>query len=253
MSETVAEIKERLKNGPVSQDVLDELKKDERKAVIAAVTSYEKKVAKEQEKQDAFFKRTEFERDLTAKGYLAIAGIDEVGRGPLAGPVVACAVILPHDFHEVEVNDSKQVSEKKRTELFQKIMYQAVSVGIGVMDQDVIDRVNIYQATRLAMNQAVENLSIPADYLLLDAMKLDLAQPQVSLIKGDARSVSIAAASIVAKVTRDTMMADFAKIYPGYGFDHNAGYGTAEHLAGLAKFGVTPIHRRTFAPVKDYL
>ena len=131
-------------------------------------------------------------------------------------------------------------------------MAQAIAVGIGVMDQSVIDDVNIYQATKLAMIEAVKNLAVPADYLLLDAMQLDLPLPQESLIKGDARSVSIAAASIVAKVTRDKMMQDYAVKYPGYGFEHNAGYGTKEHLDGLKKHGVTPIHRLTFAPVKDY-
>ncbi|MGX7198850.1 ribonuclease HII [Enterococcus nangangensis] len=253
MSLTITQVKQLLQAPTVSPETLAQLAQDERKGVQQALKSFTKQQEKLAAKKAAFLARLSFERDLRQHGYQAIAGIDEVGRGPLAGPVVAAAVILPVDCDLLEVNDSKQLSLKKREELFTKIQAEALAIGIGIQDQDVIDRVNIYQATKLAMMEAVEKLAIPADYLLLDAMKLDLPLPQTSLIKGDARSVSIAAASIIAKVTRDHLMADYDKLYPGYGFAHNAGYGTAEHLAGLAAEGITPIHRKTFAPVKEYL
>lgn len=182
-----------------------------------------------------------------------IAGVDEVGRGPLAGPVVAAAVILPADFELLGVNDSKQLSDKKRRELAPKIMAQAVAVGFGIVEAPEIDQINIYEASRVAMKQAVNQLKPPADYLLVDAMVVDVNLPQEKLIKGDAKSASIGAASIVAKVKRDEMMAAYDAEYPGYDFASNAGYGTAAHLAGMAKHGITPIHRQTFAPVKKYL
>lgn len=253
MSLTITQVKQLLQAPTVSPETLAQLAQDERKGVQQALKSFTKQQEKLAAKKAAFLARLSFERDLRQQGYQAIAGIDEVGRGPLAGPVVAAAVILPVDCDLLEVNDSKQLSLKKREELFTKIQAEALAISIGIQDQDVIDRVNIYQATKLAMMEAVEKLAIPADYLLLDAMKLDLPLPQTSLIKGDARSVSIAAASIIAKVTRDHLMADYDKLYPGYGFAHNAGYGTAEHLAGLAAKGITPLHRKTFAPVKEYL
>lgn len=253
MSLTITQVKQLLQAPTVSPETLAQLAQDERKGVQQALRSFTKQQEKSAAKKAAFLARLSFERDLRQRGYQAIAGIDEVGRGPLAGPVVAAAVILPVDCDLLEVNDSKQLSLKKREELFTKIQAEALAISIGIQDQDVIDRVNIYQATKLAMMEAVEKLAIPADYLLLDAMKLDLPLPQTSLIKGDARSVSIAAASIIAKVTRDHLMADYDKLYPGYGFAHNAGYGTAEHLAGLAAKGITPLHRKTFAPVKEYL
>ncbi len=248
---STAEIKNLLQN-KVSPELFEELKIDSRKGVQQLLVSYEKRQQTIELAKNNFYDRLSFERQLSAEGFSAVAGIDEVGRGPLAGPVVAAAVILPADFFQPEVNDSKQVSEKKRNTLYEIILEKAVAVGIGVISEKVIDQVNIYQATKLAMIDAVKNLEVPADFLLLDAMKLDLAIPQESLIKGDARSVSIAAASIVAKVTRDSLMTAYDEEFPGYDFTHNAGYGTKNHLAGLSEFGPSPIHRRTFAPVKDY-
>ena len=166
---------------------------------------------------------------------------------------MAAAVILPHDFAELDVIDSKQLSEKMRDQLFDRIIAQALSIGIGVVDATVIDDINIYEAARLAMTQAVAELAPEPDYLLIDAMTLQTDIPQLSLIKGDARSNSIAAASIIAKVTRDRMMADYDRQYPGYGFAQHAGYGTKAHLAALAELGVTPIHRRSFGPVKSVI
>lgn len=250
---TIATIKDILfGNQPVEPTLLATWRQDERRGVQQLLQRYDKFLQKLATKQAAFQQRLTIERSLWDK-YPLIAGIDEVGRGPLAGPVVTAAVILPHDFNLIDVNDSKQLSEAKREELYPQIMQQALAVGIGQADPAMIDRENIYHATELAMQQAVQNLAIQPDYLLVDAMTIPGGYQQEKLIKGDARSASIGAASIVAKVTRDHLMYAYAKQYPGYDFEHNVGYGTAKHLAGLAKHGVTPIHRRSFAPVKKYI
>jgi ribonuclease HII len=176
-----------------------------------------------------------------------ICGIDEVGRGPLAGPVVACAVVLPKSAGILYVNDSKKLSEKKREELYDVITKEAVSFGIGVVDWKRIDEINILQATYEAMRQAINNLSVKPDILLNDAVTIPGVDiKQVPIIKGDAKSLSIASASIVAKVTRDRMMVEYDKTYPEYDFASNKGYGTAAHIAALKQFGATPIHRKTF-------
>ena len=179
--------------------------------------------------------------------YSFICGIDEVGRGPLAGPVVAAAVILPKDCKILYLNDSKQLSEKKREELYDTIMEQAVAVGIGVVSHEVIDEINILQATYEAMRQAVSKLSVAPDLLLNDAVTIPgLSMKQVPIIKGDAKSISIAAASIVAKVTRDRMMVELDKFYPEYGFAGNKGYGSAQHMQAIREIGPCKIHRKTF-------
>lgn len=179
--------------------------------------------------------------------YSHICGIDEVGRGPLAGPVVAAAVILPKDCNLLYINDSKQLSEQKREELYEQIMAQAVSVGIGVVSHERIDEINILQATYEAMRQAVGKLNVVPDLLLNDAVTIpELPMKQVPIIKGDAKSISIAAASIVAKVTRDHMMVELDKFYPHYDFAGNKGYGSAAHIQALKEFGPCRIHRRTF-------
>lgn len=196
-----------------------------------------------------------FERQLKEEGYRFIAGVDEVGRGPLAGPVVAAAVVLPEDFAVLGVDDSKKVSEKKREKLYQEILDNAICYGIGQKDNFVIDEVNILEATKLAMAEAIENaekmlmekMGEKIGFVLFDAMKIDAVdKPQMSLIKGDAKSVSIAAASIVAKVTRDRQMVSYNEVYPGYGFDSNKGYGTKAHYEGLRERGITEIHRKSF-------
>ena len=197
-----------------------------------------------------------YEKSLYAQGYQAIAGIDEVGRGPLAGPVVAACVILPKNCKITGLNDSKKIPKSKHEMIYNLVIEKAFAVGIGLMTNEVIDEVNIYQATKLAMQAAINNLegdNLTPDFLLIDAMKLENSIPQESIIKGDANSLSIAAASIVAKVTRDRLMVDYDKAYPGYDFAKNAGYGTKNHLEGLRKLGVTEIHRRTFEPVKSML
>lgn len=176
-----------------------------------------------------------------------IAGVDEVGRGPLAGPVVAAAVILPRDFDLLGVNDSKKLSEKRREELFDQIMERAVAVNIGMRDEQTIDHVNILNATKEAMADAIRGLNPQPDIVLIDALELEgLNIPQKGIVKGDAKSVSIAAASIIAKVTRDRMMVKYAEQYPGYAFEKNKGYGTKAHYEGLDRLGACPIHRRSF-------
>ncbi len=253
MKQSIEQIKQYFQDHPLlTDDKLAELANDERKGVQTLLTRYNKEQAKKQALVDRFERMSEFEKIAWSKGAQAVAGIDEVGRGPLAGPVVAAAVILTPAGQFLGLNDSKQVPEAQREALFQAISEQAIAIGIGIISPQCIDEVNIYEASKLAMMEAIEHLSTPADYLLIDAMTLPINLPQEKLIKGDARSNSIAAASIIAKVTRDRMMKQYAIEYPGYDFEHNAGYGTAKHLAGLKANGITPIHRKSFAPVKNY-
>ncbi|KRL63585.1 ribonuclease HII [Lactobacillus psittaci] len=247
---SIKEIKEMLAAG-VTAEQLAELAKDERKGVQALLASYQRKQAKLAQKKAEFMARFSYEKKAWANGSI-VAGVDEVGRGPLAGPVVTAAVVLDDSFDLIDVNDSKKLSPQKRLELYPKILDQAVAVGIGVGSPALIDEINIYEADRVAMAQAVKNLAVKPDLLLVDAMKVPIDIKQIELIKGDSKSNSIAAASIVAKVFRDELMNDYAKIYPQYDFEHNAGYGTAKHLAALKEFGATPIHRRSFAPVSEF-
>ena len=215
-------------------------------------TGVQSLVAKARKRLEALEKeilRTEemkrYEKEYEACGY--ICGIDEVGRGPLAGPVVAGAVILPKDCKILYINDSKQLSEKKREELYDIIMQEAVAVGIGYATHTRIDEINILQATYEAMREAISKLSVKPDILLNDAVTIpQVAIRQIPIIKGDAKSMSIAAASIVAKVTRDRLMVEFDKAYPEYHFAENKGYGSAVHIEALKKIGPSPIHRRTF-------
>ena len=195
----------------------------------------------------------EFETELYNNGINFIAGIDEVGRGPLVGPVVTAAVILPKDFYDERINDSKKLTEKKRELLYDVIMENAISVGIGISSEDVIDEINILNATKRAMLEAVNNLSVKPEHLLIDAVKLNTDIPQTSIIKGDAKSESIAAASIIAKVTRDRMMVKLDKLHPEYDFKHNKGYGTKKHIEAIRKYGIIKEHRKTFAPCDEYV
>jgi len=196
----------------------------------------------------------EFELEARRRGYRLIAGLDEAGRGPLAGPVVAAAVILPTRCRLAGVDDSKQVSESARVHLYEVIIRRARAVGVGIATEQEIDCLSILEATRLAMRRALASLTPQADCLLIDAVILsNLAIPSRPIIKGDTLSISIAAASIVAKVTRDRMMAVYHQIYPDYNFLSHKGYGTEEHLQRLAQYGPCAIHRRTFAPVAQLL
>lgn len=225
---------------------------DSRQGVQKLLATTRKRLTKLAEQKRAFAERFFYERQAHQQGRMLVAGIDEVGRGPLAGPVVSCAIILPDHFDVIGVNDSKQLSDHKREQLYPQILKQAVSVGIGIATNDQIDQLNIYQATRVAMLEAVKQLTPQPDQLLIDAMQIDTDIPQLKLIKGDAKSVSIGAASIVAKVFRDHLMQSYDTLYPGYEFGHNAGYGTQAHLAGLKRLGPSPIHRKTFEPVSNY-
>lgn len=196
----------------------------------------------------------EYENELYKKNIKLIAGVDEVGRGPLAGPVVCAAVILKEDYENDKINDSKKLTEKKREALYDVIMGDALSVGIGISSEDVIDEINILQATKKAMTEAIKNLDIKPEHVLIDAVKLeDLDIPQTSIIKGDAKSISIAASSIIAKVTRDRMMVELDKKHPEYDFKNNKGYGTKKHIEAIRKYGIIKEHRKTFKPVSDHL
>ena len=195
----------------------------------------------------------EYENELYKKGIKYIAGVDEVGRGPLVGPVVTAAVILKEDYYDERINDSKKLTEKKREMLYDVIMENAVSVGIGISSEEVIDEINILEATKKAMKEAINNLSVKPEHVLIDAVKLDIDIPSTSIIKGDAKSQSIAAASIIAKVTRDRMMIELDKKHPEYDFIHNKGYGTKKHIEALYKYGALKEHRKTFEPVASII
>ena len=249
---TIKEIKERLATiDRLDHPLFEELIADGRAGVQAAISKRKRELQKQVEEDLRLEKMLAYEKELYAQGIQLIAGVDEVGRGPLAGPVVAAAVILPENCKIPGLNDSKKIPKSKHQAIYQAVLDQALSVGIGVKDNQVIDQVNIYEATKLAMLEAIQELDQQPQHLLIDAMKLDLPISQTSIIKGDANSLSIAAASIVAKVTRDQMMAAYDQEYPGYDFAQNAGYGTSKHLEGLEKYGVTPIHRRSFEPIKS--
>ena len=249
---TIKEIKEQLASIQRLDDpLLTELEQDSRSGVIQAIAKRKKEIQKRLDEDERLEGMLAYEKELYTQGIQLIAGVDEVGRGPLAGPVVAAAVILPKACKIPGLNDSKKIPKSKHKEIYEAVLQNAIAIGIGVKDNHVIDQVNIYEATKLAMMEAIGQLEPQPQHLLIDAMRLDLPISQTSIIKGDANSLSIAAASIVAKVTRDQMMEEFDREYPGYDFAQNAGYGTAKHLAGLDKLGVTPIHRRSFEPVKS--
>jgi len=194
-----------------------------------------------------------YERDLINRGVTLIAGVDEVGRGPLVGPVVTSAVILPVNYKLEGLTDSKKLTEKKRDKFYNIIMRDAISVGIGIVDAKIIDEVNIYEATKIAMKEAINNLDVTPEHVLIDAMPLELDLPTTSIIKGDAKSLSIAAASVIAKVTRDRMMYELDKKYPMYNYKKNKGYPTKEHVEAINKYGIIDGYRLTYGPVKDYL
>lgn len=219
---------------------------DERAGVQKMITQYRKKIAAHQKEMQRLEKMLEFERKY-GDDFSCICGIDEAGRGPFAGPVVAGAVVLPVGLKIEGLNDSKQVSAKRREELYEEIKEKAVSFGIGMSSPARIDEINILQATYEAMQHAVEDLDVVPDLLLNDAVTIpQVPIQQVGIVKGDARSLSIAAASIMAKVTRDRLMIEYAELYPEYGFEKNKGYGSEEHRRALKQFGPCPIHRHTF-------
>lgn len=223
---------------------------DERSGVIKLVEQAKKRLQKLEEERKRIWKLQEYERKYGQ--YTYICGIDEVGRGPLAGPVAAGAVILPKDCDILYINDSKKLSAAKREALYDEIMEKAVAVGVGLVGPQRIDEINILQATYEAMREAIRNLGVAPDILLNDAVTIpEVSIPQVPIIKGDAKSISIGAASIIAKVTRDRLMAEYDELMPEYGFASNKGYGSAEHIAAIKKYGASPIHRMTF--IKNFI
>ena len=247
MAEKIQVIREQFQTIPTEQlpGWLEQYREDPRAGVQTLVKRAEKAIAALEQERERVWEMQSFEREYRPCG--VICGIDEAGRGPLAGPVVAAAVCLPENCELLYVNDSKKLSEKKREELFDQIRETAVSYGIGIVGPDVIDEINILQADYVAMRIAVSQLKPQPEVLLNDAVRIPgLSMKQVPIIRGDAKSLSIAAASILAKVTRDRMMAEYDKIYPEYGFAGNKGYGSASHIEALKTYGPCPIHRRSF-------
>lgn len=247
MKKSIQEIRQELEQASAEEriELQAVYQMDERKGVQNLL----KKIQKEQEKLEAEKKRLEgmklFEKKYEAFSY--ICGIDEAGRGPLAGPVVAGAVILPKDCTILYLNDSKQVNAVKRDLLYDEIVQKALAYGVGIVSPERIDEINILQATYEAMHQAIDNMDISPDMLLVDAVTIpNISVKQVGIIKGDAKSVSIAAASILAKVTRDRIMIEYDKMYPEYGFAGHKGYGSKAHIEAIKQYGPCPIHRRTF-------
>lgn len=247
MSQSIGEIKALLQAADLKglPAFINTYKEDERAGVASLVEKAKKQLNAYEKELARTEKMKTFEKEYASYSY--ICGIDEVGRGPLAGPVVAGAVILPKDCDILYLNDSKQLSEKKREELYDVIMEKAVSTGLGFVSPERIDQINILQATYEAMREAIAKLSPQPDLLLNDAVTIPkVAIRQVPIIKGDAKSISIAAASIIAKVTRDRLMVQYDSVFPEYGFASNKGYGAAVHIEALKKYGPTPIHRRSF-------
>lgn len=243
----ISEIKEELQAAEETMlpAFISEYGNDSRLGVQKLLQQARKRLEKLEQERERIEKLRVYEKQYEKTGY--VCGIDEVGRGPLAGPVVAGAVILPKDCRILYINDSKKLSGKKREELYEVIMEQALAVGIGMVSPARIDEINILQATYEAMRQAIQNLSLTPDILLNDAVTIpQVSIPQVPIIKGDAKSISIGAASIIAKVTRDRLMVEYDKIMPEYGFARNKGYGSGEHIQAIQTFGPSPIHRQTF-------
>lgn len=252
MSQSISEIRKILQNTDTADlpSFIERFEEDTRSGVQKLVESASKQLEAYKKECARIFEMRRFEREYDS--FSCICGIDEVGRGPLAGPVVAGAVILPKDANILYINDSKQLSAKKRDELYDIIMKEAVSVGLGYVANERIDEINILQATYEAMRQAIGKLDPQPDLLLNDAVTIPhVAIRQVPIIKGDAKSISIAAASIVAKVTRDRLMEEYDIVFPGYDFAGNKGYGSASHIDALKRLGPCPIHRRSF--IKNFL
>ena len=194
-----------------------------------------------------------YERELREKGITLIAGVDEVGRGPLVGPVVTACVILPEKFDLPHLTDSKKLTEKRREILYKEIQEQALGIGIGIVDNEEIDRINILNATKKAMKMAINNCKVKPEHVLIDAVKLDIDIPTTSIIKGDMKSITISAASVIAKVTRDHMLYELDEKYPMYDFKHNKGYPTKKHIEAIKEYGIIKEHRRSYSPVKEYV
>lgn len=249
---TIRQIEEKMKTIELEDDpFLQSIKQDDRKGVQQLLAKWHSRQLLQKKIYEKHKEMTRYECQYRSQGFQLIAGIDEVGRGPLAGPVVAAAVILPENFYLPGLDDSKKVPEQKRAEYYEIINAEAEAVSVGIIESDEIDSINIFEATKKAMLSAIEGLNPKPDFLLVDAVKLLTPYPMEAIIKGDGKSVTIAAASIIAKVTRDRMMAEIGKEFPQYGFGKNMGYGTKEHLEAITLHGITPYHRKSFAPIKD--
>ena len=247
MAISIGEIKQILNQSSFTDlpEVMKQYEADERAGVKNELKKAKARLQKYEQEKERTYALSEYERKYA--DYMHICGIDEVGRGPLAGPVVAGAVILPKDCDILYINDSKQLSEKKREELYDIIMEKAVAVSVGYASVERIDKINILQATYEAMRDAISKLPVSPDILLNDAVTIpQVAIPQIPIIKGDAKSISIGAASIIAKVTRDRLMVEYDSVFPEYGFASNKGYGSAAHIEAIKKNGPCPIHRRSF-------
>ncbi len=252
MKKSIGEISEIYKQAEVSKlpAFIEEFESDERSGVKALVKKARKYLSDLEAEKKRMYDMFSFERKYAEYEY--ICGVDEVGCGPLAGPVVSAAVILPKDCDILYLNDSKKLTENKREEIFDEIMAKAVSVGIGFATPERIDEINIRQADFEAMRMALSKLSVEPDFIMVDGYPIGgIDKKQISIVKGDAKSASIAAASIIAKVTRDRLMAEYDAVFPGYGFASNKGYGSAEHIQAIKELGPTPIHRKTF--IKNFV
>lgn len=247
----ITEIKELLAGSPTEQQ-LAELAQDERKGVQKLLAAYNKRLEKAAQERERFAQMLTYERQLYSEGCQYIAGVDEAGRGPLAGPLVIAAVILPQDVFIAGLNDSKQLSASKRDLLYEEILAKALDIEVNIVSISNIDELNIYAATQQGMSQVLENLHCKPQAALIDAMPVHLPGMKIkSIIHGDALSASIAAASIIAKVTRDRIMERLDEVYPAYGFAHNKGYGSGAHMQAINELGATRWHRRSYEPVKS--
>ncbi|RXT15095.1 ribonuclease HII [Ammoniphilus sp. CFH 90114] len=252
-SKTIKEIKDIL-NEDVHPDLLLALAGDTRQGVRQLVSQYQKKMERERLLYEQWDRMSSQEKALREAGYQYIAGVDEVGRGPLAGPVIAAAVILPEEFKLLGLNDSKKIPAALRESYYEVIINHAISYAVAFSSPEEIDQMNIYQATMKVMRSCVTQLPIQPDICLVDGLEVkEFPARQLALVGGDGLSVSIAAASIIAKVTRDRFMKEAAGKYPQYGFDCNAGYGTPDHLAAIAQYGPSPLHRKSFGGVKEWV
>ncbi|WP_216828006.1 ribonuclease HII [Alkalihalobacterium elongatum] len=251
---TIKQIEQLLLQGEteLSEELFLTIKKDNRIGVKKIVEKYERRLQKEAQLRQMFNDMSSYETNIRDKGLELIAGVDEVGRGPLAGPVVCSAVILPKDFYLPGLTDSKKLSKEKREAFYDVIFHEAIAVNTSITSVKVIDEINIYEATKIGMTEAIEGLTLKPEHLLIDAMKLPIPIPQTSIIKGDATSVSIAASSVIAKVTRDRYMENLGRKHPNFGFERHMGYGTKEHLLAIETYGIIDgEHRKSFSPVKE--
>ncbi|MFC4404597.1 ribonuclease HII [Gracilibacillus xinjiangensis] len=244
---TINQIKQYIDSNEWNEEIKTFLQKDKRKGVQKLIQNYEKQAQLKLQLKQHFLTMSRFERMQWLKGNKFVAGVDEVGRGPLAGPVVAAAVVLPADFCLLGLDDSKKLSKSTREAYYDYIIENALAYKVGIIEPAEIDQLNIYQATKKAMRFALDNIPLKLDHVLIDAVELEgLPYTSESIIKGDQKSISIAAASIIAKVTRDRMMAEYHRKYPQFQFEKNSGYGTKDHISAINQYGITNIHRRSF-------